>query len=979
MSNQGGLPEGNTIGEIQRPIFTAHPGTSQRYISSGSQLKLDPVTESFDSISKSQSPISNQIPTPRSANSSQQLVQHQLQREFMVQQEQFQDVRGQGLSNHDGLIGTDYLPNSMNINSSVTNSEPQEKDYLGGTDMSAIPRKRSRSTNSASLPMQQYNFATHQMHGNAENFTSNNQINSSSVSGSLNTSYTETGRNHQPSTVDMSQSRRRQASGSNSSHPIDLKEYQIQGLDNGTISTNTMAAAAASAAMGSSGGISPQQVQQLRQLQATYGNLQTNINKQQQQRQQQQQFSQSPQQYQAQARPPNQNQNQPQSEYNSPARSITPTVRNNASHRQNFNYQGFVPIQQQHQQQQSAQNQQPQGQYHYQQHQTPQQQVQMSNMPLQGQPFQSQVGNPGIQYVSYQQPGSSTQLNSQQQQQQQQQRPQQSQQSQQGPIGVNTRRYIPAGPQSQGGQAMHQPAFYGPHMHVDGKPQQISSPAQAPQNIQVQGISTRQELVFNSPMAGRPIPASGGPVPLTGYGSIPRGAPVAPNSIASSSSTPITTKPILKTSMNPSMVPGVPATVPTPAPAPVPVVRPLPEDLKRINANAAIIRLFELSEKISVRFGSVNINYWKEIMNEFFDENATISVNVRDHKVTRHYSFSHSILPLLCHAVASHCATALELSQNFIRAEVLANGTILLDCARFVQRWWYPDGSFKTRYGSLRVCFNRRNLIEVMSVSVFKSSWGLEMSPLEKFLNLHPGANSDAIKANFLAFQGNNDLGFHDRTLRIMQIGDVMNLLRPLMYYHLVSGSNSPVNSLEAFNKAVISNNPKADNLPQAQDGHSADQRTNQSVDQQHQQQRPKYSRAGTDLTTGINLDPKSMRVKPTSPSQSTGFRQQNHFQQHMTQQHINAKNVPRNLVHDNIILNQQKLEERRRIIQPVSQNGSGADGAASVNHRVHSMQMKVKAFQPRHNVQQNRISGSAIHTWTVDGPTSGIKKRKAH
>lgn len=533
---------------------------------------------------------------------------------------------------------------------------------------------------------------------------------------------------------------------------------------------------------------------------------------------------------------------------------------------------------------------------------------------------------------------------------------------------------MPPGQQSQSGQAVHQAGFYGPQFPINGKPQPVPSPAEVPQNgsIPERKISNGESM-YNSPVAG------GSATPI-GYNSIPRGVLVHHSGVPSSGSTPITANAGMKSPMNPQMVPGAPVNTPQAVPqSSASFVRPLPEDLKRINANAAIIKLFEICEKISVRFGSVDINYWKKIMNDFFDENSTMSVNVRDHKVTRHYNFSHSILPLLCHVVASRCATALELSQNFIRAEVLANGTIVLDCARFVQRWWYPDGSYKTRYGSLRVCFNRRNLIEVVSVSVFKSSWGLEMAPLERFFTSHPGASVDAIKRNFLAFQGNNDLGFHDRSLRIMQIGDVMNLLRPLMYYHLVSGSSSPVNSLEAFNKAVINNNPKLDILPESPDGHPipADPRIYQPMNQQQKLHKPGYPNGQDHSVIGINLNPKSMQVKPMSPPQtsSADFNHQG-FQQRLVQQNIDPKNIPRGSVRNNVVLDQRKMEERRHIIQALSQGGR-IDGVASVNHRGRPMQMKVKTFQPRHNIQQNRIPDGALRTWNIDPPFNGTKKRR--
>lgn len=235
MSSQSGLPEGNTIGETQRPNRAVHTLTSQGFASSGTQVKLDPVMESFGAISKSQSPKSTQFPTPRSSESQQQLIQHQLQQEFMVQQEPIHEVGSQGLVNHEGVMGPDYLPNAMNINSSVTNSEPQRKDSTAGTEsvMATVPR----STNSASFPIQQYNFATRQVRTTAENIGRNHQMSPSSVPSSLNASYPETFKNYQsngPSSVEMDQTRR-QVSGSGSSHPVDLKEYQIQGLDNGMV------------------------------------------------------------------------------------------------------------------------------------------------------------------------------------------------------------------------------------------------------------------------------------------------------------------------------------------------------------------------------------------------------------------------------------------------------------------------------------------------------------------------------------------------------------------------------------------------------------------------------------------------------------------------------------------------------------------------------------------------------------------------
>ncbi|KAH3669075.1 hypothetical protein OGAPHI_001671 [Ogataea philodendri] len=226
-------------------------------------------------------------------------------------------------------------------------------------------------------------------------------------------------------------------------------------------------------------------------------------------------------------------------------------------------------------------------------------------------------------------------------------------------------------------------------------------------------------------------------------------------------------------------------------------------DIKKNIANIAIIRLFELTEKLCVRADSENLEYWSKVMEEYFSESAMATLALKHGSDGRFYTFTFSLFARILYAIALSGVGFFEISHNLIRANVLANGSTHLECSRLILRNWYLDGSYVTLYGLTKLQFSRQLKIEKIDISIYKTSAGLELGTIDKFLSKHDLIDSKSIRDNFAAFKGLSNFGFQENVMRVMQVGDVMTLVKPLMQFHAISGFSSPITSLEAFNKST--------------------------------------------------------------------------------------------------------------------------------------------------------------------------------
>ncbi|ESW98717.1 hypothetical protein KL918_001892 [Ogataea parapolymorpha] len=226
-------------------------------------------------------------------------------------------------------------------------------------------------------------------------------------------------------------------------------------------------------------------------------------------------------------------------------------------------------------------------------------------------------------------------------------------------------------------------------------------------------------------------------------------------------------------------------------------------DIKKNIANIAIIRLFELTEKLCVRADSENLEYWRRVMEEYFSESAMATLTLKHGNEGRFYTFTFSLFARIIYTIALSGVGFFEISHNLIRANVLPNGSTHLECSRLILRNWYLDGSYVTLYGVTKIQFSRQLKIEKIDISIYRTSAGLELGTIDKFLAKNEFIDSKSIRQNFSAFKGLSNFGLQENVMRVMQVGDVMTLVKPLMHFHALSRSNSPIASLEAFNKST--------------------------------------------------------------------------------------------------------------------------------------------------------------------------------
>lgn len=240
---------------------------------------------------------------------------------------------------------------------------------------------------------------------------------------------------------------------------------------------------------------------------------------------------------------------------------------------------------------------------------------------------------------------------------------------------------------------------------------------------------------------------------------------------------------------------------------PSPLSLSLNSEIHRHLVNIAIVRLHEFHDLISMRMHGSTLEYRRMAMADYFTPAAQVSVSLNLANDPRHYTFSYFLLAHLSSEMASG-EVALDLSCKLVRAKVLQNGSTSLESPKFTSCLLFNDGSQLIHRGTLKVHINPDLRIERYDICVESKTTMVDAETIEKFLkNANESDSSVTSPPGLSLFEAGNEriskYGIQDSTLRLMQIGDVMSLMKPLMTFHSNSGYDSPLKSFESFNASI--------------------------------------------------------------------------------------------------------------------------------------------------------------------------------
>lgn len=234
----------------------------------------------------------------------------------------------------------------------------------------------------------------------------------------------------------------------------------------------------------------------------------------------------------------------------------------------------------------------------------------------------------------------------------------------------------------------------------------------------------------------------------------------------------------------------------------------LSEEVKRNLSNIAIVRFLKFSDLCTCRHEKPNLVYLKHVVADFFTENAKVNYFLKLGNESRQYTVSCSLIPMI------HCKFLLdvrmfEFNQKFLLASVMEDLTTIIHTDNFSLKRVFKDGSYSNHFGSISCQMNKHLKMESLDMVIDYAVQGIEMHALEAFSNDFILQNKipptvSQIKTNFQCISNVTKFGVTEELLRLMQVSDVMTLSKPLVDFFVETNATSVLEALELFNKVNV-------------------------------------------------------------------------------------------------------------------------------------------------------------------------------
>lgn len=265
---------------------------------------------------------------------------------------------------------------------------------------------------------------------------------------------------------------------------------------------------------------------------------------------------------------------------------------------------------------------------------------------------------------------------------------------------------------------------------------------------------------------------------------------------------------------------------------------------KRNLGNAGLIRVLDLIDQISNESTEnlSNIEYWQRVVQVFFLPSSIFKFNfnlngqtangeassLRDRENSaldpsadnpgansnEQYELNAITAPrFFVASILSGNVETFKVTLPSLKFQVLGNGSLFIVSKVSIQ-YTYKDGSLATVGGNLKLLMNREFRIEFIDVQCLDYNPSISFMHLENHWQKYmeskkrkklSGSNADANEffdtfyKTTEAARNANRAGISSESLRVMQVSDVMSLMRSLMGFSTVNNVNSPLKALEMF------------------------------------------------------------------------------------------------------------------------------------------------------------------------------------
>lgn len=297
-----------------------------------------------------------------------------------------------------------------------------------------------------------------------------------------------------------------------------------------------------------------------------------------------------------------------------------------------------------------------------------------------------------------------------------------------------------------------------------------------------------------------------------------------------------------------------------------------------IKQTMAITRLNQFSEALSKATDKKNtIEYWRDVLNEFFAENAVLKYVIETEAEEKSYNLPFAIIPRLYHTLTTSGVEKIQLNFECARPSSMPNG-LYIECPRISISYWFGNDTIVTTKGHLRVVMNPKLKFEFMEQTSRDFNEFIARTTCISSISTKTGVPKSKVGM----------FGFTEEVIRFLQLSETAVQMRELFFQASLSNAESP---LSLFEKLA------SQSLPQNQDFQLNQQsqylQSDNSVKQQQQQQQ-KYQQEQRQQPQQHDINRPSS-VKSEDSSKPINIKNENtHYaqQQMANEQVFNSVNV---------------------------------------------------------------------------------------
>lgn len=250
---------------------------------------------------------------------------------------------------------------------------------------------------------------------------------------------------------------------------------------------------------------------------------------------------------------------------------------------------------------------------------------------------------------------------------------------------------------------------------------------------------------------------------------------------------------------------------------------------KRNLGNAGVMRILDLVDIVSNEplEKLTTLEFWTRFVQGYFAPNAVMRFtpalsspklagdNFVDgfgsHPNGRLYELDVLTAPrFLVASILSQALTRHQVMLPGIKSQVMNNGSVFI-ASQLNLQFTYADGTMGIAYGTCRISLNKDYRIDWLDCRCTNYLSSITTASLEKHWHQFRGVSDDngdaASKRDFFerlcesaqSVRYSSNSGVHDTAMRIMQIGDLMTYLKPLMIFSSANSISLPLRALESY------------------------------------------------------------------------------------------------------------------------------------------------------------------------------------